>query len=306
MTESVEETVRPDGIGRVLVVGAGAMGSQIAMVCALAGYSVRLTDIAAEALDAALAQLRARLDRNVEKGRLTAGERDAAFDRLETGIDMAALAADVDLVIEAAVEKLDVKRELFAVLDAACPDGAILASNSSSIVPSAMASATARPDRFCNIHFFNPALVMACVEVVRGPETSDETMDAAVQFVRSIRKQPVVLDREIPGFVANRILNAVRDEALHLYENGYADVESIDTACRTALGYPMGPFELMDLTGLDIGYHVKHARYAETGDPTHAPQRSLAERVERGDLGRKTGRGWYVYSETGQKVGVNH
>lgn len=305
MTESDRETARPDGVDRVLVVGAGAMGSQIAMVCALAGYSVRLSDVAPEALDSALSNLRARLDRNVEKGRLTAGERDAAFTRLETGTDMAALAADVDLVIEAAVEKLDVKRELFAALDAASPDGAILASNSSSIVPSAMASATARPDLFCNIHFFNPALVMACVEVVRGPETSDETMDTAVQFVRSIGKQPVILNREIPGFVANRILNAVRDEALYLFENGYADLESIDTACRTALGYPMGPFELMDLTGLDIGYHVKQARYAETGDPAHAPQRTLAERVERGDLGRKTGRGWYVYSDTGQKVGVN-
>lgn len=305
MTESVQETARPDGIDRVLVVGAGAMGSQIAMVCALAGYRVGLTDIAAEALEAALSQLRARMDRNVEKGRLTAGEREAAFARLETGTEMAAMAENVDLVIEAAVEKLDVKRELFAALDAASPDGAILASNSSSIVPSAMASATARPDLFCNIHFFNPALVMACVEVVRGPETSDETMDTAVQFVRSIGKQPVILNREIPGFVANRILNAVRDEALHLYENGYADLESIDTACRTALGYPMGPFELMDLTGLDIGYHVKQARYAETGDPAHAPQRTLAERVERGDLGRKTGRGWYVYSDTGQKVGVN-
>ena len=309
MTESNEQdeqnAARPAGLDRVLVVGAGAMGSQIAMVCALAGYSVRLSDIASESLDTALSQLRARLDRDVEKGRLTATERDAAFGRLETGTDMAALAADADLVIEAAVEKLDVKRELFAELDRICPAGAILASNSSSIVPSAMASATLRPDRFCNIHFFNPALVMACVEVVRGPETSDETMDTAVQFVRSLGKQPVVLDREIPGFVANRILNAVRDEALFLFENGYADVESVDTACRTALGYPMGPFELMDLTGLDIGYHVKQARYAETGDPAHAPQRSLAERVERGDLGRKTGRGWYVYSESGHKQGVS-
>ena len=302
MSDSAPRTA---SIRHVLVVGAGAMGSQISMVCALAGYQVTMTDLDQTALDRALEQLRGRMERNVSKSRLTADERDAAFARLATSTDPLAPAASADLVIEAAVEDLGVKKELFASLDAACPENTILASNSSSFVPSAMASATNRADRFCNIHFFNPALVMKCVEVVRGPETSDQTSNTAVAFVESIDKVPVVLEKEIRGFIANRILGAVRDEALFLYGNGYADIESIDTACRTALGYPMGPFELMDLTGIDIGYRVKSALYAETGDPADAPHPAVAELVERGDVGRKSGKGWYVYDSDGNKTGVN-
>ena len=287
-------------IGQVLVVGSGAMGSQIAMVCALAGIEVHLQDIDPAMLEKAQTDLARRLERNVSKGRLSAEDRDAAFARLSVGTELAA-AADVDFVIEAAVEKLDVKRELFAELDRLCPERTILATNSSSFVPSKIADATGRPDRVCNLHFFNPALVMQCVEVVRGPQTSDQTVETAIALAKRIGKTPVVLDREIPGFIANRILNAVRDEAIFLVENGIGSVEAVDTACRTALGYPMGPFELMDLTGIDIGYYTKQARYAETHDPKDAPARSVVERVERGDLGRKTGRGWYVYDENGTK-----
>lgn len=281
------------------------MGSQIAMVCANAGLTVTCTDLDQAALDRAEAMLRTRMDSNVVKGRITAEQRDAAFDRLTLTTERDTAARTADLVIEAAVEKLDVKRSLFAELTALVPESAILASNSSSFVPSSMASAVTHPGRFCNIHFFNPALAMKCVEVVRGPETTDETMAAATAFVEEIGKTPVVLEREIPGFVANRILGAVRDEALHLLEGGYADVEAIDTACRTALGYPMGPFELMDLTGIDIGYLVKKQRFAESGDPKDQPAETVARLVERGDLGRKTGRGWYVYSESGDKLALN-
>lgn len=305
MSDPQSTTTRPGSLRHVLVIGAGSMGSQIAMVCALAGFEVTMTDLERSALDRAMEQLRGRLDRDVAKGRRTAEDAGAAFERLTTGTDMTTPAAHADLVIEAAVEDLDVKRELFGTLDAVCPAHTILASNSSSFVPSSMASATGRPDRFCNIHFFNPALVMAAVEVVRGPETSEATAETATAFVESIGKTPVVLDKEIRGFVANRILGAVRDEALFLYGNGYADIEAIDTACRAALGYPMGPFELMDLTGIDIGYHVKSAVFAETGDPADAPHPAVVERVERGDLGRKTGRGWYVYDADGDKKGVN-
>lgn len=292
----------PSGISSVLVVGAGAMGSQISMVCARAGLATTLTDVDREALDRAVAQLTDRIDAQVAKGRITEADRDEAWSRLRTTTDLDEAAAGVDLVVEAVVEKLDVKTDLFARLDRLCPPHTILASNSSSLVPSKMAAAAERPDRVCNIHFFNPALVMTGVEVVRGPQTSEATMTAAVGFVTRIGKQPIVLEKEIHGFVANRILGAVREEAIRLYEGGYASPEAIDLACRTALRYPMGPFELMDLTGIDIGYYSRLARYEETGDPADAPSRSVTERVERGHLGRKTGRGWYAYAPDGTRI----
>jgi 3-hydroxybutyryl-CoA dehydrogenase len=291
-----------DGVRSIVVIGAGAMGSQIGMLCALAGFDATITDIDPAALDRAKAQLRQRMSRDIEQGRRVAGDVDAAFGRLTGTTDLAAAAAGADFVIEAAVEKLDVKRRLFADLDRAAPAHAILATNSSSIVSSRIADATGRPDRVCNVHFFNPALVMQCVEVVRGPGCSDRTVDTAIELVRRLGKVPVLLKREIPGFIANRILNAVRDEAIFLLENGIASVADIDTACRTALGYPMGPFELMDLTGIDIGYLTKKDRYAESGDPKDLPSKAVSALVERGELGRKTGRGWYDYDESGAKV----
>lgn len=290
-------------VAKVLVVGAGAMGSQIAMACALAGYDVVMQDIRAEGLDAANGTLRSLMDSRVAKGRITAQERDAAFDRLTTTTDLDTAAADVDLVIEAAVENLEIKQQLFARLDELTPAHAILASNSSSFVPSRLAQATKRPGLVCNIHFFNPALVMKCVEIVRAPETADETIAAAVELVNRLGKQPVVMDKEINGFIANRILNAIRDEAVFLLEGGYASITDIDTAVRTALGHPLGPFELQDMTGLDIGYATKQGRFAESGDPKDAPSRSLAERAEAGHLGKKTGQGWYRYDADGSKLG---
>ncbi|WP_040791752.1 3-hydroxyacyl-CoA dehydrogenase family protein [Nocardia paucivorans] len=287
-------------IEKVLVAGAGAMGSQIAMVAALAGCDVTLYDLDPDAPGRALAHLGERMDAQVAKGRRAADEVADAFARLTP---VAEPTAEVDLVVEAVVERLEVKRALFAELDALCPASTILASNSSGFVPSAMASATNRPDRFLNLHFFNPALVMKAVEVVRGPQTSPRTVEAALEFVDRIGKIAIVLDKEIPGFVANRLLNAVRDEAIRLYEGGYADIEAIDTAARTALGYPMGPFELMDLTGIDIGYYTKLARFAETGDPADKPSATVTALVEQGNLGRKTGRGFYVYDEAGNRVG---
>jgi len=285
----------------VAVIGSGAMGAHIGMVCAFAGCRVTLVDLSPDALDHARTALEQFTQRSVDKGKLTDGQRALALDRLTFSTELAPAVADADLVIEAVIEKLDVKRALFADLDRLCPPHTILASNSSSLMPSQLADATGRPDRVVNLHFFNPALIMRCVEVVRGPATSDETQAAAVAFVHLIGKEPVVLKKEIPGFVANRILNAVRDEAISLFEGGVAEIGDIDRACRTALGYPMGPFELMDLTGLDIGYYVKKARFELTGDPRDQPQRSLAERVESGRLGRKSGQGWYRYDEDGTK-----
>ena len=291
-----------DRVNKILVVGAGAMGSQIGMVCSMAGYEVAVQDIDEDMLEEARKQLEKRMARNVEKERNSQEEVDAAFGRMDFTTDLEGPASEADVVIEAAVEKLDVKREIFAQLDKVAPEHAILATNSSTIVSSQIADATNRPDRVCNMHFFNPALIMKCVEVVRGPETSDATVETTVELAHRIGKAPVILEKEISGFVANRILGALRDEAIYLYENGISSFEDIDTACKTALGHPMGPFELMDLTGIDIGYYVKMARYEESGDPEDKPSKSVEEKFEKGDLGRKTGKGWYEYDEQGKKV----
>ncbi len=293
---------RSRAIDSVLVVGAGAMGAQIAMVCALAGLDVSLYDLEDDRLKQADEMLRQRVGRMVEKAKINATTHDAAFERLTFTADLRDAAAKADLVIEAIVEKLDAKRSLFGELDRLCPPHTILTSNSSSFVPSSMASATERPDRFCNMHFFNPALVMSCVEVVRGQATSDDTMTTVVDLTSRLGKEPVVLSKEINGFVANRILNAIRDESIYLLENGYASIESIDIACRSALGHPMGPFELQDLTGLDVGYYIKQGRYDESNDEKDKPSASLTARVHAGHLGRKTGRGWYRYDRDGHKL----
>lgn len=290
-------------VNNILVIGSGAMGSQIAMACAVAGYQVALQDISEESLSRAQKNLGEIMARRVEKGRITAAERDAAFARLGFTTDLDKAAAAADFVIEAVVENLEVKRELFARLDRLTPAHTILASNSSSFTPSRLAQATERPDRFCNVHFFNPALVMKCVEIVRSPATSDETVEAALALTRRLNKEPVVMMKEINGFIANRILNAIRDEAVFLYEGGYASISDIDLACRSALGHPKGPFELQDMTGLDIGYAGKLGRFEESGDPKDAPPKSLADRVAAGHLGRKTGQGWYRYDTDGNNLG---
>ncbi|XJN90574.1 3-hydroxyacyl-CoA dehydrogenase family protein [Micrococcus luteus] len=282
-------------IRSVVVLGAGTMGSQIAAVSALAGYTTSLVDIQQKQLDRAREQLRQRLDRDVEKGRRDRGAVDEAWGRLALTTDRDRVAASADLVIEAAVEDLSVKRSIFADLDRVCPSHTLLVTNSSNIVSSRVADATGRPGKVCNLHFFNPALVMACVEIVPHEGTDPETVEAASAFVRSLGKTPVKLKREVPGFLANRLLNALRREALDLYEGGVADFEDIDLAAKTALGHPMGPFELMDLVGIDVVHLIRLAEYEQTGDPAALPARSIKEKYEAGDFGRKTGRGWYEY-----------
>ena len=282
-------------IRSVVVLGAGTMGSQIAAVSALAGYTTSLVDIQQKQLDQAREQLRQRLDRDVEKGRRDRGAVDEAWGRLALTTDRDRVAASADLVIEAAVEDLSVKRSIFADLDRVCPPHTLLVTNSSNIVSSRVADATGRPGKVCNLHFFNPALVMACVEIVPHDGTDPETVEAASAFVESLGKTPVKLKREVPGFLANRLLNALRREALDLYEGGVADFEDIDLAAKTALGHPMGPFELMDLVGIDVVHLIRLAEYEQTGDPAALPARSIKEKYEAGDFGRKTGRGWYEY-----------
>lgn len=280
--------------GLVAVAGSGTMGSQIAMVAALAGYDVILQDIAKDSLTKAKDMLDARMKRDVEKGRRTPEEVEAAFLRLEFTTDINKM-KDAEIVIEAVVEKLDVKRELFKQLSEITKRDAILATNSSTIVSSKLADVVDNPARVCNIHFFNPALVMEMVEVVKGPHTSDETAEKAMAFVRSIGKTPVLLKKEISGFIANRILGKVFDEAVFLYENGYATHEEIDLICKKALNHPIGPFELMDLVGIDVSYNARLQRYRESGDERDKPAKLLEEKVKKGELGRKTGKGFYTY-----------
>lgn len=289
-----------EDIKNILVVGSGTMGSQIAMVCALAGYEVALQDIDREGLQKAGESLNGHMKRRVEKGRLTQARVDEAFGRLTFTVNLEQAARKTDFVIEAITERLDAKRQLFAELDRLAPPHAILATNSSTIVSSKLADVTQRPDRVCNMHFFNPALVMELVEVVRNPRTSRETVDITVELARRIGKTPIVLNKEISGFVANRILGALTDEAVSLYEQGIASYEDIDLACRKALNHPIGPFALMDLTGIDVNYYVRMQRMQETGDPASGPRKSVIEKFEKGELGRKTGKGWYDYSKGDQ------
>ncbi|ALU38769.1 3-hydroxyacyl-CoA dehydrogenase [Kocuria flava] len=285
-----------DSVRRVLVVGSGTMGTQIAAVFALAGYDTTTSDLDPAALERSREEARRRLGRLAEKGRRTREEVEQTLARMAWTTDTSAAARTADFVLEAAVERLDVKRRLFAELDEAAPAHAILATNSSTIPSSLLVDATDRPDRVCNMHFFNPALVMACVEVVRGPQTSDATVETTLELARRIGKQPVRLNREVPGFVANRLLGALRDEALRLEEAGVASFEDIDVAARTALGHPMGPFELMDLVGIDVAYLIRMAAHEQTGDPDDLPHPSVTRLYEQGHHGRKSGRGWYEYA----------
>ncbi|WP_136089711.1 3-hydroxyacyl-CoA dehydrogenase family protein [Auritidibacter ignavus] len=282
-------------IRRIAVIGSGTMGSQISMACALAGFETTVVDIVDEALEKAEASLRSRMERDVSKGRRQQADVDAAFDRLSFSTDSDQVVSGADVVIEAATENLEIKRKLFAGFDQAAPEHTILATNSSTIVSSQVADATNRADKVFNFHFFNPALVMKAVEIVPNDQTSTYTIDVMCAVAQRLGKHVVQLHREIPGFVANRLMNALRDEALNLYQDGIASYEDIDVAARDALGHPMGPFELMDLVGIDVSYFIDMAEYDQTGDDAALPHPVLKEKYETGDYGRKTGCGWYNY-----------
>src|SRR5689334_2650166 len=279
---------------RVVVVGAGTMGSQIALQTALSGrYDVGLVDTVAAQLERARAQNRKLLDRSVEKGRVTAEKADDAFARVKTSEDLDAAARDADLVIEAVIEDFDAKKAVFEQLGRHARKDAILASNSSTIAISRLADFTGRPELCCNMHFFHPVTVMQLCEVVRGPKTSDETVETAMEFVRTIDRTPVLLNKEIWGFIVNRILFAASEEAMRLLEGGYASAEDIDTAVQKGLNWPMGPFHLLDFSGLDIFYGAMQDRH-RLGDGPEPPQ-VLERLVREGRLGRKTGRGFFDY-----------
>ncbi len=281
-------------IDKVAVVGGGTMGSQIALQAAIADrYEVALSDSDAGQLERARQQNDKLLDRAVERGRLTEQQALAARARLHYTPELADAVRGAGLVIEAIYESLEAKQELFRKLGEIAAPEAVLASNSSSIAISRLASVTKGPERCCNLHFFHPVTVMELCEVVRGPDTSNDTIETAMQFVRSIRRVPVLINKEIHGFIVNRILFAATEEALHLYEGGYASFEDIDTAVKKGLNWPMGPFELLDFSGIDIFYGAMQDRHERGEGPP--PRRTLKEKVDRNELGRKSGKGFYRY-----------
>ncbi|GBF35027.1 3-hydroxybutyryl-CoA dehydrogenase [Desulfocucumis palustris] len=284
-------------IKNICVLGAGNMGHQIALSAALAGFNVICTDINQEILQKAENFVDTYLPERVAKGKLSKDDAEAARARVSFTGDLTRAAKDADLVIEAVIEKLDLKRDIFARLDKICPPHAILATNSSYIVSSKIADVTSRPDKVCNMHFFNPALVMKLVEVVKGPHVSQETVDAVMKVCERMGKIPVLLQKEIYGFLVNRIVAAIKTEALYIHDMGVASYQDIDTAVVNALGHPMGPFRLLDLTGIDLSYYIGTERYQETGDPRHKPSPIIVEKFVKKEWGRKTGKGFYDYSK---------
>ena len=284
-------------IKKICVVGAGNMGHQISLLSAIHGYKTTCTDVIPDVLKKAEKFADTYLPGRVEKGKLTQEEADGARKNISFTLDLKEAVKDADFVIEAAVEVLDVKRKIFADLDRLAPSHAILATNSSAIVSSRIADATQRPSKVINLHFFNPALVMQLVEVVRGPHVSDETAQTSMDLCTRLGKVPVLIKKEVEGFLLNRIFLAIYREALWMLEMGVATAEDIDKACVFGAGHPMGPFRLLDLTGIDLYYTMSMERFRKTGDRVDLPYPSIVEKYVQGCYGEKAGKGWYDYSK---------
>lgn len=287
--------MRVEDIKKICVIGAGNMGHQIALCAALAGYQVTCTDISQEMLDKAEGFAQKYLPERVAKGKMKQEQADKALANLSFTQSLEEAAGNTDFVIEAAVEKMNIKRKLFADLDRIAPSHAILATNSSFIVSSQVADATKRPDKVCNMHFFNPALVMKLVEVVQGAHTSTETAQVTIDLAAKLGKSGVLLKKEIYGFLVNRILAALNHEAMFLADMGIATPEEIDMAVTNALGHPMGPFRLMDFTGIDLAYYIGMEHYQDTRDPKDKPSPLLVEKFTKGEFGVKAKKGFYTY-----------
>ena len=286
-------------ITRVGVVGFGLMGSGIAQVCAQAGYETVVREVAQPLLDKGFARVESSLARVVKAAKITEEDAKAARGRMRGTTALEDL-KDCDLVIEAVIEQIEAKKEVFGTLDALCPAHTIFASNTSSLTIVEMAATTKRMDRFAGLHFFNPAPVMPLVEIVQAITTSDETIATLREFVRSIGKTGAVC-KDTPGFIVNRLMVPYLLGAIRALEQGVASVEEIDTAVKLGLRHPMGPFELIDYTGLDINLHVANVFFDEFKDPNMAPPALLKRMVLAGRLGAKVGRGFYEYDEKGQK-----
>ncbi|WP_327285503.1 MULTISPECIES: 3-hydroxyacyl-CoA dehydrogenase family protein [unclassified Streptomyces] len=280
--------------GKLAVIGAGLMGSGIAQVSAQAGWDVVLRDVTDAALTRGTDGIKASYDKFVSKGKMTAEDAEAALARIKTTTDLDAV-ADVDIVVEAVFEKLEVKHEIFRALDKLVRDDAILASNTSAIPITKIAAVTERPERVVGAHFFSPVPMMQLCELVRGYKTSDETLAATRAFAESVGKTCIVVNRDVAGFVTTRLISALIVEAAKLYESGVASAEDIDIACKLGFGHAMGPLATADLTGVDILLHATSNIYTESQDEKFAPPELMRRMVDAGDFGRKSGQGFYKH-----------
>lgn len=279
---------------KIFVLGAGTMGSGIVQAFAQKGYEVIVRDIKDELVQSGIVRINNGLSKLVSKGKMTEETKEDILSRISGTTDMN-LAADCDLVVEAAIENMKIKKEIFAELDKICKPETILASNTSSLSITEVASATNRPEKVIGMHFFNPAPVMKLVEIIRGMATSQETFDAVKELSVAIGKEPVEVE-EAPGFVVNRILIPMINEASFILQEGIASVEDIDTAMKYGANHPMGPLALGDLIGLDVCLAIMDVLYNETGDTKYRSSSILRKYVRAGLLGRKSGRGFYNYN----------
>ncbi|MEU4931315.1 3-hydroxyacyl-CoA dehydrogenase family protein [Streptomyces yokosukanensis] len=279
---------------KLAVIGAGLMGSGISQVAARAGWDVVMRDVTDEALTRGTDGIKASFDKFVSKGKMEAHDADTALARITTTTDLDA-AADADIVVEAVFEKLEVKHEIFRVLDKLVRPDTVLASNTSAIPITKIAAATEHPERVVGVHFFSPVPMMRLVELVRGYKTSDETLATAREFAESVGKTCIVVNRDVAGFVTTRLISALVVEAIKLYESGVATAEDIDLACKLGFGHAMGPLATTDLTGVDILLHATGNIYTESQDEKFAPPELMRRMVDAGDIGRKSGQGFYKY-----------
>ena len=286
-------------IQKVMVVGSGLMGSGISQVCAQAGIEVILSDVSPVALEKARKTMAWSVGKLAEKGKISENC-ETVMQRITTTGDYT-LGKDADLAIEAIFENMELKQEIFKKLDQICNPRTLIASNTSSIPITELAAVTQRPEKVLGIHFFSPAPMMQAVEVIKGVSTTDETLQAGKDFVIKIGKEPIIVNRDIAGFVINRINFPSSIEAMKLVEQGVATIEDIDKGLRLASGRKMGIFETGDMVGLDVTYGAMMSTYQETGDPRFYPPLLLRRKVKAGHLGRKTGRGWYTYNEDGSR-----
>lgn len=287
-------------IQKIFVVGGGFMGSGIAQTAITAGYDVMINDISAEAIEHAKAGIDKMLTKNVTKGRMTQETKSTAMARLTGAISLDA-AADADLVIEAVAEREDIKKGVFAELSKICRSNTILASNTSSISIAELSSVVNRPERFLGMHFFSPVPLMKLLEIVRGVATAPETVEIAREVGVKLGKTCIVA-KDRPAFIVNRMLDPMINEAIGLLEAGIGSVEDIDVGMKCGLNHPMGPLELIDMAGIDIELAVMEVLYNETGDPKYRPATLLRDMVRMGWLGRKAGKGFYIYNADGSRT----